>query len=179
MLDGASLHAEYSDRSSPLHLAAQRGNVGIVAYLLSLYENKNVRIMMRDHRGRTVLHHAVESARAAQTIATLRSFLPRETIHTYDNIGRSPLHHAVYYDNLPAVETLLSLKICAVEELARVDHAGLTPLDVAKKRKHKALGKFLKEQKRNIPNQRLLHISKPKKDELAIFKSQWEYLLSY
>jgi ankyrin repeat protein len=57
--------------TSLLHLAAQRGNVPVIEYLLDLDQDNNTKL--RDRRVRTVLHYKVENKRAPQTLAVLVS----------------------------------------------------------------------------------------------------------
>lgn len=110
---------------SMLHLAAQRGNVAIVEYLVCAF--KEFEINRSDSRGRTVLHYGVESKRACHTITALISH--GADIWARDCHERSALHHAVKLGNLPAVKALLTLGM--VDELHTADCFGMTPLKIA------------------------------------------------
>ncbi|KAA6412014.1 MAG: hypothetical protein FRX48_04164 [Lasallia pustulata] len=115
-----------------LHLAAQRGNVPVVEYLV--YAAKDFNINHRDSRGRTVLHYGVENKRARDTITALKSH--GADIWARDCQERSALHHAAKLGNLPAVKALLALGMA--DELRAVDCFGMTPLKIAAY--HKAHG---------------------------------------
>lgn len=109
---------------SLLHLAAQRGNVPVIEYLLDLNQGCNTKL--RDRRGRTVLHYGVENKRAPQTLAILVSH--GSDLWDRDCDGRSVLHHAAKFGNIPAIETLLALGMAY--ELCVADHTGMTPLQI-------------------------------------------------
>ena len=53
-----------------LHLAAQRGNIAVLEYILT---HLDLNINIKDKIGRTPLHHAIESSRGLKTIVLLIS----------------------------------------------------------------------------------------------------------
>lgn len=117
---------------SILHLAAQRGNVPVVEYLVDAAKDFNIN--HRDSKGRTVLHYGAESKRARDTITALIS--RGADIWARDCHERSALHHAAKLGNLPAVKALLALGMA--DELRAVDCFNMTPLNIAAY--HKAHG---------------------------------------
>lgn len=94
------------DGRSILHLAAQRGNVPVIEYIISAA--KDSLVDQSDSRGRRALHYAVENKRAQATITLLVS--RGADINAHGREGRSALHHAVKLGNLAAVQTLIQLQ---------------------------------------------------------------------
>ena len=93
------------DGRSVLHLAAQRGNVSIIEYILNT--TKVTMINQRDQEGRSALHYAVENKRAPATIALLVSH--GADVHARDSEGHSALYHAAKLNRLAAIHDLTSL----------------------------------------------------------------------
>ena len=124
---------------SMLHLAAQRGNVPVVEYLVCAAKDFNIN--HSDNRGRTVLHYGVENKRACDTITALVSH--GADIWARDRHERSALHHAAKIGNLPAVKTLLTFGM--VDALRAADCFGMTPLQIASYHKADAVLTFLSE----------------------------------
>lgn len=122
-----------------LHLAAQRGNVAVMEYLVCAF--KGSEINHSDSRGRTVLHYGVESKRACHTITALISH--GADIRARDCHERSALHHAAKLVNLPAVKALLTLGM--VDELNTADCFGMTPLKIAAHHRAHTVLTFLAE----------------------------------
>ena len=91
------------DGRSILHLAAQRGNVAVIEYVISTAETSLVN--QKDRRGRRPLHYAVENKRAQATITLLASH--GANVHAQDHEGRSALHHAAKLGNSAAIQTLI------------------------------------------------------------------------
>lgn len=120
-----------------LHLAAQRGNIPVVEYLIHAAKDPN--IDRRDSRGRTVLHYAVENKRACDTLTILVSH--GADIWARDCREQSALHHAAKLGNLPAVKALLALGM--VDELSAADRFEMTPLKIAAHHKAQAMLTFL------------------------------------
>ncbi|KEF56288.1 uncharacterized protein A1O9_07869 [Exophiala aquamarina CBS 119918] len=87
-----------------LHLAAQRGNLGIVQEFCSSHFAETP--SQPDLLGRTPMHYAVESGRAAQVInLLLKQGLAPEV---RDLQRRTPPHQAALHNNVVAIEALLS-----------------------------------------------------------------------
>ena len=124
---------------SILHLAAQRGNLPLVRYLL--WATKDSNINDSDCRGRTALHYAVESKRARPTITALIS--RGANIWARDCHDRSGLHHAARRGNLPAVKALVAFGMA--DELRTADRFGMTPLKLATHEKTHPVLTFLME----------------------------------
>jgi ankyrin repeat protein len=114
----------------PLHLAAQRGNIPLVAYMLEIMVSKKIDLMQRDLMGRTAMHYALESKRTG--IITLLAE-KGVSIHTADVLRRTPLHHAATKRHVGSLKVLLELG--ATDDLHAVDEKGRTPLDLARRRK--------------------------------------------
>lgn len=109
---------------SLLHLAAQRGNLPVVNYLLS--EEIGLDPRCRDSYGRTALHYAVESKRGALAVEAIAS--RGGDLSARDHDGRSALHHAAWARNGTAFKALLALG--RRSELQVVDLHGLTPSEL-------------------------------------------------
>ena len=120
-----------------LHLAAQRGNLPVVEYLVCADNKYNIN--HSDNRGRTVLHYGVENKRACDTITTLISH--GADILVRDCHGRSALHHAAKIGNLSAIEALMTFGM--MNELHAADCFGMTPLQIAAHHKAHAVLAFL------------------------------------
>lgn len=134
-----SLSTVDTEGRSMLHLAAQRGNVPVVEYLICAAKDFNIN--HSDNRGRTVLHYGVENKRACDTITALISH--GADIWARDCHERSALHHAAKVGNLPAVKALLTFGM--VDELRGADCFGMTPLEIAAYHKAHAVLTFLSE----------------------------------
>lgn len=122
---------------SVLHLAAERGNVGLVKHLLSLPQASSM--MEPDAQGRSVLHYATASRRF-HLINDLVKDLPLH-IKQKDHQGRTLLHHAALRNNLEAVEQVLDLDMTQLEAQ---DNDGKTPLQLAKIEESETVADFLK-----------------------------------
>ena len=108
-----------------LHLAAGRGNVDVVNYLLHTVRADSAQAP--DCKGRPPLHYGIASKRAPQIIEALVSH--GANLRSRDESGRSVLHFAAKARNLAAVKTLLAMG--AGPDLDDVDTFGLTPLQLA------------------------------------------------
>ena len=122
---GADLRIADAEGRSMLHLAAQRGNVPVMEYIL--HAAKNFDVDHSDSRGRTVLHYGVENKRASDTVKALVTH--GATIWARDRQKRSPLHHAAKLGNLQAIKALLALGMA--EDLQAADCFGLVPIMIA------------------------------------------------
>ncbi len=88
---------------TPLHFAAQRGNIPVMEYLLSQYDDPAR--MQPDREGNTPLHEAVQSSRAPAAIELLlaHGFL----LEQRNKEGHTAAQHAVLWGTVDAVKTLL------------------------------------------------------------------------
>ena len=122
---------------TPIHLAAQRGNASLTAYLLSLTPGPSPPLL-RDKAGRTPLHHATQSRRAPETIAALTAAVVGTQALLYaqirDHAGRTALHEAAALRNAKAVVALLALEGTsgnkAADAIRNPDYAGVTPSEL-------------------------------------------------
>ena len=109
-----------------LRLAAQRGNIAVVEYIL---EHLDLNINIKDETGRTPLHYAIESSRAAATIQLLVS--KGADISAQDYEGWSALHLATDLDKDAAIRALKGAGPSS--GLPTEDHCGQKPIQQAKK----------------------------------------------
>ena len=109
---------------SVLHFAAQRGNLSILNYVLSL--SRHVDVDARDIRGQTPLHYAVQCKRT-ETIDLLVARGSR--VRAIDTNGCTVLHCAVMHNNVAAIKRLLELG--AADDLLLLDRDERTPFQVA------------------------------------------------
>ena len=90
-----------------LHLAASRGNLGVLSYLVQKVSPSSDNVEQRDNQGRTPIHYAAESSRAAAVIDML---VGRGcNIHAVDDTGRTALHWAARWNNVTAVRKLIAI----------------------------------------------------------------------
>jgi ankyrin repeat protein len=107
-----------------LHFAAQRGNIELINYLLTLPAAKS--LAAADWRGRSLLHYATESSR----VHAIDLFIQEGfDIDAKDNSGRTLLHHAAMKDHVAAFARLLDLG--ASHHLTSVDCSNRTPYQTA------------------------------------------------
>ena len=88
-----------------LHLAASRGNLGVLSHLSRLASPEDVE--KKDHRGRTPLHYAVQSSRAAGAIDILVDM--DCNVFALDDSGLTAFHWAAQWNNLKAIEKLIAI----------------------------------------------------------------------
>jgi len=99
------LHRPDAEGRKPLHLAAQRGNTVVLDYLLK--QTTSPYDTLVDNSDNTLLHHAVLSIRAPDTI---RLLLSRDFCLEAQNAqGHTPLQHAACWGNAEALSFLLDL----------------------------------------------------------------------
>ena len=140
-----NLQATTADGLTPLHLAAQRGNITIIEYITQTATTAFNRLAtLRDSTGRTALHYAVESKRAPEAITCLLS--QAVDIRAKDRYRRSALHHAARLGRLPAVETLVAALLPDLgDELYVADVWGMTPAMIAAHHRKYAVAAFLEQ----------------------------------
>lgn len=139
LYDDADLLAADSFGKNCLHFAASRGNLGVLSYLLKQVSSEDVE--KKDIHGRTPLHYAVESSRAARVIDTL---VGRGcNIRAVDDTGRTAIHWAARRNNFEAVKKLVAL----VDEgtLLLSDRNGRTPSMEVSQRRAPDLYKYLRD----------------------------------
>jgi ankyrin repeat protein len=123
---------------SVLHYAVQRGNLGLITFLLDRPDA--VTLGMPDYLGCTLLHYATESSRTE----AIDLFLYRGLdIDAADDKGRTVLHHACQWGNLKAVKHLLDLGF--EHQLDVVDHDKRTPMQLAELYRSKAVVEYLRD----------------------------------
>jgi len=110
---GADIHARNFDEQTPLHVAAQRGQVHVMRVLLDKQADPNA----TDFEGETPLHLAA----LADQATSIRLLLKHGAqIDAQDNDGRTPLHHAIL--NLPenrALKAGVTLMLAGADYTAR------------------------------------------------------------
>ncbi|KAI4165358.1 MAG: hypothetical protein LQ342_001226 [Letrouitia transgressa] len=111
---------------SVLHLAASRGNVDVVHYILT---QRSVDVNAQDGSGQTSLHHAVRSRRAPSTIELLISNGADHRIQ--DKTGRTALHSAALLGKEAAVKTLVN--VIGANALYVEDHPTEIPMRIGKR----------------------------------------------
>ena len=122
-----------------LHFAASRGNLRVLSYLVRQVSSEDVE--KKDIQGRTPLHYAAESSRAAGVIDTL---VGRGcNIYAMDDTGRTALHWAARWNNFEAVKKLIA--IVGGEILLLTDTKGRIPSREVCQSRAPALYKYLKD----------------------------------
>ena len=97
-------HSDAEGRK-PIHLAAQRGNIAVVEFLLS--QTASPLNTLVDNDGNTLGHHAVLSVRALDVIRLLLSRGHR--LEAQNRKGHTPLQHAACWGTAEAPSYLLEL----------------------------------------------------------------------
>ena len=114
---GAQVNCQSSDGTPPLFIAARRNEPALVKKLLLAGAD----VALRDKEGASVLHYA-ESANVAPLLEHGASLEAR------DNLGRTPLHAAVLFEDPQTVRTLLA----AGADVHARDGDGKTALELAR-----------------------------------------------
>jgi ankyrin repeat protein len=109
----------------PVHVVASAGNLVAVIVLLMLCPGS---AGLRDSRGRTFLHTAVE--RRSHNIVKFVCLRPQfnSTLNMQDNQGNTALHLAVLEGHFGIVQTLM---LKSYVHLNLSNHEGKTPMDLA------------------------------------------------
>lgn len=121
---------------SLLFFAAERGNLEILEYILSL--PKRPELTDTDSRGMSLMHYAIRSKRVDAIKLLYNSGCPACIV---DYSQQTALHHAVKRGNLEAIKRLLLLD--GHDLLAYEDSHGRTPLDFARLWNHEAIITYL------------------------------------
>ena len=124
--DGADLNAAYKNGSTSLHLAANRGHLEILGFLL----DKGADVNSSDASGSTPLDEAawkghVEAARLLLKRGAKVNTRSEET-------GQTPLHEAAVKGHVDVVEVLLA----AGADFSAKDSSGATAMDEALRYRH-------------------------------------------
>lgn len=135
--DAGLLSADVMGRTC-LHLAASRGNLKVLSYLLS--QVLLAALEKKDNQGRTPFHYATESSRAAAVIDLLRD--KGCNIYALDNTGRTALHWAARWNNFDAAKKLVALTSRGA--LLTSDISGRMPSREVCQRKAPDLYKYLR-----------------------------------
>ena len=98
---GADIHARDMYGNTPAHIAASSGDVDIMRPLIAA----GIDFQAKGYRGQTILHCAVENSNGVLEYL-LGQEGGRKIIHVKDNLGLTPLDHAVRLKAREAVEWL-------------------------------------------------------------------------
>jgi ankyrin repeat protein len=150
----ASLLVKDNKGRRPLHLAAQRGNVAMVAYILGLEGITNVDVCDKDLLGLTPIHYAVASKRV-QIIDLLKA--KGGCVRSKDFSGRSALHHAISRGHLSTVERVMELG--GDGDIYAADKNGSSPLDFARSKGVTEIVNFLEREETRLRAQHGTYIA--------------------
>ena len=122
-----------------LHLAASRGNLEVLSYLVKRVSAGEVD--RKDIQGRTPFHYAAESSRTSGVIDILVG--GGCNIHAVDDRERTALHWAARWNNARAVKKLIA--ILGGEGLLFSDKNGRLPSQEVCQRRAPALWRYLRD----------------------------------
>lgn len=88
-----------------LHLAASRGNIDVLRYLLEQASLSEVR--RADNKGRTALHHMMRNNKRLQAVDLL--IASGGDLHAKNNASQTVLHHAAWWGNLETAQKVVAL----------------------------------------------------------------------
>ena len=134
---GANPHAVSKQGLTALQVACRAHNVGAVQLLLKQDEKKELDICI-PHQ---LLHKLCQRRNKPGQVAILQLLLEHGANAAAVCNGTTPLHHAAFYGNLPAVQ-------CLVEHGASPNQSndhGVTPLHVAYRMQHYEVAEYLLE----------------------------------
>jgi ankyrin repeat protein len=114
----ASVNAKDQKKCTPLHYAAQTGNVSAVAVLLE----KGCQVNAKDLNGQTALHHAIRSGELKLPPILLENGADIDLVDLY---GQTCLHLSIRYRHEEFTKWLISWK---TDMLFQRDAFGFTPL---------------------------------------------------
>lgn len=124
LLSDSNINAVIYERKTPLHVAADHGQVDLVEFLLA----NSADVHHRTPRGETPLHYAIHYASTNKPIDVVQILLAHQAdINAADQSGLTPLHLAAWYGNARLTKLLV--------ERGAVVHCntplGVTPLHSA------------------------------------------------
>ena len=137
---GADIHAKNKDGDTPLHLAAQKGYLGIVKLILKLTADTHT----KNNKGQAPLHMA--AVKGHLQVVKLLLDKKAKDIYNKDKEGHTALHCAVQGGTTELVKLL-------IEKGANIntkDKEGCTPLYLAAQGGHIGIVKLLLEKGANI-----------------------------
>lgn len=136
--DTCYLLAKDSRGRTLVFLAAERGNVEVLRYLMERLNGPN--LDDTDCTGASFIHYAVRSKRSHECIEILSHY--GCNVRVVDHNGESPMHHAVRKRNLAAVQTLAHLS--GNEFVSKLDLHGRTALDLAEMKGEAEISEYLR-----------------------------------
>ena len=134
-----------------LHFAAARGNIEILSYLLQRASFND--IAAKDYQGRTPLHYAVQSSKAADVVDLLIANGCRPD--AIDNHGQNLLYCAAFWNNLHVIEKLMASPYIR-DLLLHADKDGNLPSKLVCRKRESLLHEYLKSLESCIPPEKMV-----------------------